>query len=98
MTLPSPARMKSGSRSRRSPPRLARRSRHRAAGFRRDVGEFFGLAGGGAVFQIEPEAELGQHRKLEAHQMHGGLAGVLEIIQRVLEHLIDVLVRIALGQ
>ena len=55
-------------------------------------------AGRGAILQIQAEAELGQHRELEPDQMRRGLAGVVEIIQRALQHLVDVFMRIALRQ
>ena len=54
--------------------------------------------GRGASFQIEPEAEFGEHRKFEFDQMRGGAADIVEIVQRALEHLVDVFMRIALGQ
>ena len=95
---PSPSRKNAGSRSSRSRQRLAGLPRHRAAGFRRHVDQIGGLAGRGAVFQIEPEAEFGQHRQFEPDQMHGRLADVVEIVERALEHLVDVLVRIAFRQ
>src|ERR1700756_404358 len=60
-------------------PGLAGRARHRTAGFRRDIDEIGGLAGRGAVFQVEAEAELTEHRKLEPDQMHRRTAGVVEI-------------------
>ncbi|KAH2813986.1 hypothetical protein KXV85_004903, partial [Aspergillus fumigatus] len=47
---------------------------------------------------VEAKAAFGEHRKLEAHDMRRRTAGVLEIIQRVRQHLVDVLVRIPLGQ
>ena len=77
---------------------LAGPPRHRAAGFRRDVDQVRGLAGGGAVFQIEAEAEFGQHRELEPDEVGRRAAGIVEIVQRAVEHLVDVLVRIALRQ
>jgi hypothetical protein len=79
-------------------PGLAGRARHRAAGFWRDVDEVVGLAGGGAVGEVEPKAKLGEHGELEADEMCGGASGVLEVVQRVLQHLVNVLMRIALGQ
>src|ERR1700730_15880934 len=51
-------------------PGLAGGTRYRAAGFRRDIGEVGGLPGRGAVFEIKPEAELGEHRQLKADQMN----------------------------
>ena len=79
-------------------PGFAGPSRYRAAGFRRDIDQIGGLAGRRAVFQIEPETEFGQHRQFESDQMRRRLAGIVEIVQRAVEHLVDVLVRIALRQ
>src|SRR5882762_5327924 len=65
--------------------RLAGSPRHRAAGFRRHVDQIGGLAGRGAVFQIEPEAEFGQHRQFEFDEMGGRPADVVKIVKRALE-------------
>src|SRR5437660_305879 len=57
-------------------PGFARDTRYRAAEFRRDIDQVRRLSGRGAVFQVKPEAELGQHRKLEADQLNRGFAGI----------------------
>ena len=72
--------------------------RHRAAGFRRDINQLSGLAGRGAGFQIEPEAELGQHGQLEFDEMRCGFADVVEVIQGAVQQLVDAFMRIALRQ
>ncbi len=77
---------------------LAGRPRHRAAGLWRDVDQVRGRAGGGAVFQIEAEAEFGQHREFEPDEVGRRAAGIVKVVQRAVEHLEDVLVRIALRQ
>src|SRR5256886_6910232 len=68
--------------------------RYRAPGFRRDINELSGLAGRGAGFQIEPEAELGQHGELEFDEMRCGFADVVEVIQGAVQQLIDAFMRI----
>ena len=79
-------------------PGLAGAARYRAARFRRDVDQVGRFARRGAIGEIEPETAFGEHGKLEAHHMGGGLSGILEIVERLLQHLVDVLMRIALRQ
>src|SRR5262245_19753842 len=75
-------------------PGLAGRARHRAAGLRRYIDQIGGLAGRGAVVEIKPEAELCEHRKLEPDHTHRCGIGIIEIIQRAIEHLIQLFMRI----
>ena len=95
---PSPSRRNGRQPQQPVPVGLAGPPRHRAAGFRRDVDQVSGRAGGGAVFQIEAEAEFGEHREFEPDEVRRRAAGIVEIVQRAVEHLVDVLVRIALRQ
>jgi hypothetical protein len=73
-------------------------ARHRATRFRRHVDEIGGRTRRRAGLQIKPEAEFGEHREFKPDQMRGRAIHLVEIIQHVIEHLVNVFVRVALGQ
>lgn len=59
---------------------LSRLPADRPARFRRDVDEFGAGAGCHAFREIEPEAEVVEHRKFEAHEQFAGIGGIGEMI------------------
>lgn len=68
-----------------------------AAGFRRDIDEIGTGAGRGAFGEIEAEAEIVQHSKLEAYEEFAGISRVVQVIEDDLQRIEEVRMRVTPG-
>src|SRR5262245_30866586 len=80
------------------PPGLARPARDGTSAARRHIGELGGRTGRRATGKIKAEAELAQQHQLEANKFRARPACAGEQREHVLERIMNVRMRIALGQ
>ena len=72
-------------------------ARHRATRFRRNIGQVLRRAGGGALAEIEAEAEFVQYQKLEARHQFACGVGIVEMDDHHGKRFIETFMRVALG-
>lgn len=73
-------------------------ARDRASALGRNVDQVLGRAGCGAAVEVEAEAELGEHAELEARHARAGKPHIAERIDEVIEHRVDLRMRVAFRQ